>query len=226
MNPTAPTLLPPHAATQAARQVRARRAMTVPGHIALVNGSACSAAPVAKIVTAAIEHGVECLSLFPGGAAQTVEFVRTHGASFARNGVHLTAQDGSRAEFIELLASFQMPVAGETLLRLHLLTDVSGEMELARALQRLGKKVQRGELAPESLTREAFERELDADELPPVDLLLHTADAPRLSRTLPWKAAYAELFFSAIPWSQFGPEHFSAALQDYAQRRRTFGGLK
>ena len=225
MNPTLTTLIPPAAEARATPGVRTRRPQTVPGHVALVNGAARETAALASVISAAIEHGVECLSLcFAENAV--AEFLRNGGEAFVRDGVHVTVQDGCSAELRELSARLPALPARESLLRLHLLVDVSGELEVSQALQRLAWKVQRGELAPDALTREALERELDTDGLPPVDLLLHAANAPRLSRTLLWKAAYAELFFSATPWSRFGREDFRQALADYAQRRRTFGGLK
>ncbi|HYF48587.1 MAG TPA: undecaprenyl diphosphate synthase family protein [Planctomycetota bacterium] len=231
MNPETSALIPPAAEPRVETSVQPRSSVSVPRHVAIVNGTGSqqpteAARGTLEVIHAAIEHGVGCLSLCLGSEAGALDFLRAHGGVFARNGVRITVQAGASAEVCALIDSLVLPAPQETLLRLHLLLDASGCAEMDAALERLARKVQDGELDPESLTREAFERELDADKLPPVDLLLHSADAPRLSRMLLWKAAYAELFFSRAPWHSFRREHFAEALADYAQRRRTFGGLK
>jgi len=70
--------------------------------------------------------------------------------------------------------------------------------------------------------REEITRRLGA---PDVDLLIRTGGEQRLSDFLLWECAYAELYFSPVPWPDFGPDHLSAAVAEFCRRNRRFGGL-
>ena len=59
---------------------------------------------------------------------------------------------------------------------------------------------------------------------PDVDLLIRTGGDRRTSNFLIWQAAYAELVFCDKFWPEFTPEDFDAALADFADRDRRFGG--
>jgi undecaprenyl diphosphate synthase len=58
-----------------------------------------------------------------------------------------------------------------------------------------------------------------------VDLLIRTGGEQRLSDFLLWESAYAELLFTSRMWPDFTGEHLEAALKDFRQRERRFGGL-
>jgi undecaprenyl diphosphate synthase len=58
-----------------------------------------------------------------------------------------------------------------------------------------------------------------------VDLLIRTGGERRLSDFLLWECAYAELWFSARAWPDFGAADLESALGDYRLRERRFGGL-
>ncbi|GHF65245.1 short-chain Z-isoprenyl diphosphate synthase [Streptomyces mashuensis] len=58
---------------------------------------------------------------------------------------------------------------------------------------------------------------------PDVDLLIRTSGEQRLSGFLVWQAAEAELYFTPVPWPDFGPRDFARALAAYRRRERRFG---
>ena len=58
---------------------------------------------------------------------------------------------------------------------------------------------------------------------PDVDLLIRTGGERRLSDFLLWESAYAELYFTAAMWPEFGAGDLAAALSDYHARERRFG---
>jgi undecaprenyl diphosphate synthase len=58
-----------------------------------------------------------------------------------------------------------------------------------------------------------------------VDLMIRTGGEKRLSDFLLWECAYAELCFTDAMWPDFGPAHLRAALHDFHNRERRFGGL-
>ncbi len=61
-------------------------------------------------------------------------------------------------------------------------------------------------------------------QLPDLDLIIRTAGERRLSGFMPWQGVYSELCFSDKLWPDFTPEDLHLALNDFANRQRTFGG--
>jgi undecaprenyl diphosphate synthase len=61
--------------------------------------------------------------------------------------------------------------------------------------------------------------------LPDVDLLVRTGGEQRLSDFLLWESAYAELVFVSTLWPDFGPSDLAAAVAEFKNRDRRFGGL-
>jgi undecaprenyl diphosphate synthase len=57
------------------------------------------------------------------------------------------------------------------------------------------------------------------------DLLIRTAGELRLSNYLLWQLSYAEIWVTEQCWPDFDVALFNQALNDYAQRKRKFGGL-
>jgi undecaprenyl diphosphate synthase len=58
-----------------------------------------------------------------------------------------------------------------------------------------------------------------------VDLLIRTGGEKRLSDFLLWESAYAELLFTDRMWPDFDTVDLDAALKEFRQRERRFGGL-
>ena len=71
---------------------------------------------------------------------------------------------------------------------------------------------------------ETFAAYLTAPDMPDPDLLIRTSGELRVSNFLLWQLAYAELVFVDTLWPDFGENQLRAALDDYASRRRRFGG--
>ena len=57
------------------------------------------------------------------------------------------------------------------------------------------------------------------------DLLIRTAGELRLSNYLLWQLSYAEIWVTDKCWPDFDVALFEQALQDFARRKRKFGGL-
>jgi undecaprenyl diphosphate synthase len=58
-----------------------------------------------------------------------------------------------------------------------------------------------------------------------VDLLIRSGGEKRLSDFMLWECAYAELFFTDRMWPDFEAEDLAAAVKDFRQRERRFGGV-
>ena len=71
---------------------------------------------------------------------------------------------------------------------------------------------------------EAFRALLYAPEMHDPDVIIRTSGEQRMSNYLLWQSAYSELVFRDELWPDFSREAFAAALDEYAGRRRRFGG--
>jgi undecaprenyl diphosphate synthase len=98
--------------------------------------------------------------------------------------------------------------------------DYGGRAELVAAARRL---VEEG-VDPRDIDENAIASRLYAPEMPEPDLLIRTSGELRLSNFLLWQVAYSELVFVETHWPDFGESDLRRALEEYASRRRRFGG--
>jgi len=73
-------------------------------------------------------------------------------------------------------------------------------------------------------TEEEFRRHLYAPDMHDPDLLIRTSGELRISNYLLWQVAYSEFVFRDELWPDFSREAFEESLEEYAARRRRFGG--
>jgi undecaprenyl diphosphate synthase len=98
--------------------------------------------------------------------------------------------------------------------------DYGGRAEIVDAARRL---VEEG-LDPRDVDENALAARLYAPEMPEPDLLVRTSGEQRISNFLLWQVAYSELVFVDTLWPDFGERDLRRALEEYASRRRRFGG--
>jgi undecaprenyl diphosphate synthase len=126
------------------------------------------------------------------------------------------APDWLRAKMEEL----ERATAEKDRLSLWIAFDYGGRAELVEAARRI---VESG-TAPDDVDEDLFAASLYAPEMPDPDLLIRTSGELRISNFLLWQLAYAELVFVDKLWPDFGGDDLRAAVEDYATRRRRFGG--
>jgi undecaprenyl diphosphate synthase len=71
---------------------------------------------------------------------------------------------------------------------------------------------------------DAFRELLYAPDMHDPDLVIRTSGEQRISNYLLWQAAYSELVFRDELWPDFTREAFEESLEEFAARRRRFGG--
>ncbi len=104
-----------------------------------------------------------------------------------------------------------------TALHLRIALDYSARDAILRVADRFARV---------GASRDAFGRALADDGGPEtLDLLIRTGGEKRLSDFLLWEAAYAELWFTETLWPDFDAATLAAAIEDFQQRDRRFGGL-
>jgi undecaprenyl diphosphate synthase len=87
------------------------------------------------------------------------------------------------------------------------------------------KAVAEGRLKADDITADAFSGFLDAPDIPDPDLIIRTSGEQRLSNFLLWQAAYSEFVFVPTFWPDFDRAALEAAIGEFRQRERRFGGL-
>ena len=129
-------------------------------------------------------------------------------------------RDRAPDELRRRMEELETETAANSRLELWIAFDYGGRAEIVDAARRL---VEDG-VAAEAVDEEALGRRLYAPELPDPDLLIRTSGELRVSNFLLWQLAYAELVFVDTLWPDFGDEDLRTALDQYARRRRRFGG--
>lgn len=98
--------------------------------------------------------------------------------------------------------------------------------EITRAVKSLAQQVAAGELAPEQITEQTIAEHLDTVGIPDPDLMIRTSGEQRISNYLLWQLAYAEFYFTPVPWPDFDKKELEKAIEAYQNRDRRYGLVK
>lgn len=98
--------------------------------------------------------------------------------------------------------------------------------EMTRAARRMAQDCAAGKLDPDRIDESVFESYLDTHGIPDPDLMIRTSGEQRLSNYLLWQLAYAEFYFTDVPWPDFTKGELVKAVEEYNHRHRRFGGVE
>jgi tritrans,polycis-undecaprenyl-diphosphate synthase [geranylgeranyl-diphosphate specific] len=100
-----------------------------------------------------------------------------------------------------------------------------GRAEIVDATKKIAEKIKMGELSPENVDEETFEKHLYTSHMPKQDpdLIIRTSGEERLSGFLLWQSAYSELCFLDVYWPDFRFIDLLRAVRTFQQRKRRFG---
>ncbi len=102
--------------------------------------------------------------------------------------------------------------------------NYGGRDEILRAVRNFASDVAKGVKHPEEITEEMFSDYLDSAGVPDPELVIRPSGEFRTSNFLPWQTVYSEFVYMNVLWPDFGPEDLDAAIAQYHQRDRRFGG--
>jgi len=102
--------------------------------------------------------------------------------------------------------------------------NYGGRQEIVQAARRFAEDVRQGKVASQELTEELFDQYLFSSGIPDPELIIRPSGEQRISNFLLWQCAYAEFVFMNVLWPDFGPADLDAAIAEYHQRNRRFGG--
>ena len=100
-----------------------------------------------------------------------------------------------------------------------------GRAEIVDATRKIAEKVSTGDLSPDEVDEQLFEKYLYTSHMPnqDPDLIIRTSGEERLSGFLLWQSAYSELCFLDVYWPAFRRIDLLRAIRTYQQRKRRFG---
>lgn len=195
---------------------------------------------VREVVEAAIDEGIEVLTLFafseenwsrPAPEISALmdlleEYIAKEVAELKGQGVRVHVlgdrtrlTPGGRAA----VERVERETAGGEKLSLNLCISYSSRGELARAARLLAEEVLKGTLKLDDIDEEAIRAKLYTAPWGDPDLLIRTSGEQRLSNFLLWQLAYTELYITPVLWPDFNRRTLRDAILDYQQRERRFG---
>jgi undecaprenyl diphosphate synthase len=204
-------------------------------------GHKAGAEAVRRVMQAAVDHGVEVLTLYAFSSEnwrrsdEEISDLTALMRYYLDREFNRLAQEGVRlrligdysafgAELVEKLERAVERTQANDRLTLVVALNYGSRSEIAAAARKLAGEVAGGTRDPESIDEQAFAEVLDTAGLPDPDLLIRTSGEVRLSNFLLWQSAYAELLFVDTLWPDFDEEAFGQALSQFAGRQRRFGG--
>lgn len=207
-----------------------------------VEGHRMGAESVRAVIRTAGELGIKYLTLYafsvenwnrPKDEVDTLmkylaHYMKTEFAELNRSNVRLEVigQIHRLPEFVQKqLKKTQEALSRNNGLTLIMALSYGGRTEIVDAVRNIAAKAKKGELDPAEITEEVVADHLYTRKWPDPDVLIRTSGEMRVSNFLLWQISYAELIVTPTLWPDFRKPQFYAALEEYNQRHRRFGGL-
>jgi len=134
----------------------------------------------------------------------------------------LSKLDDKLRKAIDELTEYSSQFTGLTLT---IAINYGSRDEMTRAVKKVAEDVKDGNLEVDSIDEALFSSYLDTKDIPDPDFMIRTSGEQRLSNYLLWQLAYAEFYFTPVPWPEFTPEELKKAIEEYDKRNRRFGGI-
>ena len=206
-----------------------------------VAGHREGAEAVRRTLRAAVEFGVECLTLYAFSSEnwrrseEEVTDLKGLMRFYLDRELEELAREGVRLRFIGEPSAFG-PDLGNRLQRasektahndrltLNVALNYGSQQEIAGAARTLAEEVAAGTRSADSIDVDALAGAMQTATLPDLDLVIRTSGEQRLSNFLLWQAAYAEFIFLDLLWPDFDAAALGEAIALYQKRQRRFGG--
>ncbi|MGI6106629.1 MAG: isoprenyl transferase [Lachnospiraceae bacterium] len=136
---------------------------------------------------------------------------------------------GERSRFApDLVASLneiELKTKDNTKMTFVMAMNYGARDEMRRAVTKIAKRVQAGELSPDDITEQTISEALDTRDIPDPDFLIRTSGEKRLSNFLLWQSAYTEFYSTPVLWPDYSKEELLKDIAVYGSRDRRFGGV-
>jgi undecaprenyl diphosphate synthase len=207
-----------------------------------IAGHRAGAKAVREIVTQCARLGLDALTLYsfsmenwkrPADEVEALmglylEYLVKERAELLENNirfVQLGRREGLPASVLQQLDETAEATAHCSGLTLALALNYSSRVEITDAVRSIARDVKAGLLAPSQIDEQTISQRLYTAGLPDPDLLIRTAGELRVSNYLLWQISYAEIHVTDVYWPEFRAADLHAAIRDFSQRNRRFGGV-
>ena len=204
-------------------------------HMPRLVGHKAGVLAIAKTIKAAIEEGIEILSVF---AFSTENWKRSREEVDGIFALISQAIDRYKEEIIkkeikvQILGDYSVleddlkrkidEIIDETKnnkkLIFNIVLNYGSRAEILKAVNACSQKY-----PGQTITEEMFEKELYTSGLPDVDFIIRTSGEQRISNFMLYQSAYAEFYFPKVFWPDFNAKFLKKALKVYSKRNRRFG---
>ncbi len=195
---------------------------------------------VRRITEAALQSGVECVTLFAFSSEnwQRPEkevnllmdlflfVLKREVKKLHKNNIRLQiigAREKFNSKILKALEDAESLTANNKAMNLFVAADYGGKWDISNAAKQICRKVAAGEIDPEQVDEDMISNYVAMSGYPLPDLFIRTGGEKRISNFLIWQLAYAELYFTDILWPDFGKDQFADALKWFETRQRRFG---
>ena len=108
---------------------------------------------------------------------------------------------------------------------LNIAVNYGGRQEIVLAARKLCQEALKGKIRPDDIDENVFSKYTFTTGQPDPDLIIRPSGERRISNFLLWQSAYSEFWYSDVLWPDFKPGQLEAAIDDFNNRQRRFGGL-
>lgn len=203
-------------------------------------GHSQGADSVNEVVEAAVETGVEYLTLYAFSTEnwnrpeKEVDGLMTLLSSTIDKKINTLLKYNVRLNVIGLIDKLPEKVRTKLLkaiertknnkgLTLTLALSYSSRWEIGEMVKSIAEQVKQGTLSVDQINDQVISDNLHTAGIPDPELLIRTSGEYRISNYLLWQIAYAELYFTEVLWPDFKKENFWEAIYNYQNRERRFG---
>jgi undecaprenyl diphosphate synthase len=207
-----------------------------------VAGHRRGADAVRRVVRGAGELGIPVLTLFAFSTENWTRpadevadlmgllrhYLRSELDELLKNGAKLRVigdRAGLPGDIVRDISDAEKMTRANSRIDVNICINYGARAEILQATRSLARQVAAGELSPDRIDEDRFERELLTAGVPDPDLLIRTSGEQRISNFLLWQCAYAELVFVDTLWPDFSKEHLEQAIAEFRRRERRYGGV-
>ena len=110
---------------------------------------------------------------------------------------------------------------------LHLIIAINygSRQEITSTVKKIANDLVKKKITMNDINEKIISDNLYTKDVPDPDLIIRTGGDCRLSNFLLWQSAYSELIFIKKYWPEFNQDDFLAAINEFNNRERRFGGL-
>jgi undecaprenyl diphosphate synthase len=200
-------------------------------------GHRAGAKTVREILTEAGKMGIKYLTLYAfstenwkrpedevkGLMFLLKEYLKKERKELAKNNVRLRflgRRDNVSEDILKLMDETVAFLNKNDGITLNIAFNYGGRQEILDAVNKLLLEKK------DKITEEDIQKNLyGGSELPDPELVIRTSGEFRISNFLLWEIAYSEFYITNTLWPDFNVEEFRAAISEYMNRERRFGGL-